>query len=118
MSLLQLTLIRGWLQAKIYPWAKFQIQGAARYLGVALGSAAAQIQWSIAFDKWSWRASLIASIGAPASMSARLYNVRAVTTLSYIAQLRPLPYSASSLERKLLGRMLRTRATCLDTKSS
>ena len=58
-------------------------------------------------QKWKFRASAIAELGAAASLAAQLYNTRAINALSYIAQFRPLPAEALSVERRLVNKMLR-----------
>ena len=83
------------------------IKGASRYLGVMLGPASAAAQWHLAVDKWSSRSLAIAATGAAASVSARLYNTRAVPTLGYLTQLRPLPCKFGALERRFINKMLR-----------
>ena len=60
-------------------------------LGFMLGLAAGVSQSSMAVGKWCTRANAIAPAGAAASVAARLYNVRAVPVLGYIAQMRPVP---------------------------
>ena len=87
-------------------WASFQVIAAARYLGIMLGPAASQTQWTLTIEKWKQRSQLIAATGAAASISARLYNVRAVPVLSYISQLRPPPLCLQKLERQFLGKVL------------
>ena len=101
------SLIKEWLQTNLLEWSGFQVTRAARYLGFVLGPASSQLQCSVAFEKWTNRSNLIAAVGAAASISARLYNVRAVSTLSYIAQLRPLPGSTEAIERRVPGKILR-----------
>ena len=85
----------------------FSVSGASKYLGIFLGPSAGATQWSLPLEKWSARAATITDVGASAAIAANLYNSRAVTTMSYVAQLRPLPKTAKAVERKIVNRILR-----------
>ena len=84
-------LIKIWLAKHIPIWHDFNVCGASKYLGIFLGPSAGATQWSLPLEKWSARAATITDVGASAAIAANLYNTRAVTTMSYVAQLRLLP---------------------------
>ena len=100
-------LIKTWLVTFVPHWSGFTVCGASKYLGIFLGPSAGTTQWSLPLEKWSSRAATITDVGASAAIAANLYNSRAVTTMSYVAQLRPLPKAARAIERKIVNRILR-----------
>lgn len=84
-----------------------------KYLGFLLGTQARTSQWKAATKKWSTRASEIGGMHSAASISAYQYNVRAVTTLGYIAQLEHLEKSHASKERAVINRVLHTATSSM-----
>ena len=81
--------IRDWLARNIPDWYEFKVVSCAKYLGVWLGPLADSKQWRSQASKCIARATDIVALGAPPAVAAELYNTRAVTTLSYIAQFAP-----------------------------
>ena len=82
-----------------------QIVDCARYLGAFLGPKSAHVAWRSPIAKWSNRTAMI-SAGAPCGVLVTLYNTRALTTLSYVAQFSLPPDRIYPRERALLGRLL------------
>ena len=55
------------------------------------------MQWNGVLNKYVFRATAIGLSGAPASISAYLYNTNAVSILQFLAQLSPMPPCARRL---------------------
>jgi hypothetical protein len=98
--------LKGWLSKHVPHWSDVQIVDCARYLGAFLGPKSAHVAWESPIAKWANRTSVIAASGAPVGVSVMLYNTRALSTLSYVAQFSFIPQSAFPRERALLGRLL------------
>ena len=101
-----ITTLRHWIHEHVPHWRDGQIVGYARYLGAFLGPKSANVSWQSPLAKWSIRASLLAGAGTPIKVATMLYNTRALTTLSYVAQFSALPDCDHPRERALLGRIL------------
>lgn len=110
------TIVKNWLETNLPQWADFKVKGSSRYLGFMLGPSAGKSQWTLALDKWNSRSVSFADIGAAASIAAKLYNTRAVSTLGYIAQLRQLPCSARAIERRIVNKILRLLGNALGAR--
>ena len=91
--------IRVWLSLHTPRWTGIKIQGSAKYLGFYLGPTAAFHGWNNQRRKWSNRTKAIARSGVPLQPSILAYQTRALTTLSYIAQLVPPPKKIFPQER-------------------
>ena len=98
--------LRLWIYSNVSHRSGVQIVDCARYLGAFLGPRSANVAWSSPIAKWSNRTSMISSSRGPISVSVQLYNSRALSTLSYVAQLSSFPKSVFPRERALLGRLL------------
>eukprot|EP00959_Pyramimonas_sp_CCMP1952_P460421 9479819-Pyramimonas_sp.AAC.1 len=61
------------------------------YLGLILGPAASCEAWIQPIQKWPTRAARIARERCPTGVAEHLYNKRAISTLSYVAQFAQLP---------------------------
>ena len=83
--------VREWLAANVAGWEGFQICGTAKLLGFFIGPRAGTVRWRSVCAKYSERTRQIAAVGAPPSVTARLYAARALPTLSYLWQLLPVP---------------------------
>ena len=86
-------------------WSAFVIAGCGKYLGIFVGPTSGAFQWLKQIQKWSSRACAIAYGGASMNVRCELYATRALTTLSYVAQLFPIPSSVYFRERGLLARL-------------
>jgi len=84
-------IIRCWLILHTPTWFGIKIQGSAKYLGFLLGPTAASHGSNAQRLKWSNRTKAIARSGVPLQISILAYHTRALSTLSYIAQLVPPP---------------------------
>ena len=98
--------IRHWLRAFLHHWSSLPILPAAKYLGTFLGPAAAALLWQAPSAKWMQRVIAIARVGAPIPSSIRLYNVHALSTLSYLSQLYHPPLALLAAERHAHCRVL------------
>ena len=98
--------IHSWIRDHVPQWIDVQIVSCARYLGVFLGPKSATSSWTSPLEKWRNRATTIAAAGAPVGFAVEMYNSRALTTLSYVAQVAKLPEKSLPRERALLGRLL------------
>jgi len=87
--------IKEWLLEYTPLWSAISIKGAAKYLGFFLGPAAASHGWNSQRLTWSNRTKAISKSGVPLQIAILAYHSRALSTLSYIAQLiPPLPLSS------------------------
>ncbi len=77
-----------------------------KYLVFFLGPCAAAEQWTAPLAKFSGRVDDIAKSGAAVSIATHTYNIKAVPTLAYVAQLIPLPPNAVDIERGSLFKLL------------
>ena len=98
--------VRNWLSENIPEWRGFNIDLAAKYLGAYLGPHGGARIWSAAVAKWQSRAYVIAAMKAPLAVTVRLYNTRAVTTLSYLSQIAHLPHDVWQKDTGVLSRLL------------
>ena len=97
---------KDWILKHIPRWSEVQIVDCARYSGAFLGPKSAHVTWQSPVAKWSNRTATISTSGAPTGLLVALYNTRALTTLSYVAQFSLPPESIHPRERALLGRLL------------
>ena len=79
-----------------------------------LGPTSQVAQWTGTIAKWRQRTVEIASTHAAASISAFLYNQRAVPVLSYKCQLLPLPASFRRIEKAGLHQFFHLATNSLD----
>ena len=94
-----------WLTREIPDWSDFRIAKHATYLGFEIGPGAALKSWNVPISKWRKRIEQIAATGVGPAAAGILYSTRAAPTLSYIAQLLPLPQAPLKDEKKLLHRL-------------
>ena len=97
---------RQWLIREAPDWRNFRIARHATYLGFEIGPGAALKSWTGPVNKWHKRTEQIAATGAGPAAAGILYSTRAATTLSYVAQLLPIPVPALKSEKKYLHRLL------------
>ncbi len=100
--------IKTWLATHIPDWVIFSVKDAAKYLGFFLGPAAGKHQWIAPIKKYMDRATAINASQAAVSLCSYSYNVRALPTLTYIAQLAFLPDGFAQIERTSLQTILHT----------
>ena len=72
----------------------FSVSLSAPYLGAAVGPQSGLHFWSTPITKFHERIGALARSGAPSRVVGQLYESRAVSVLSYLAQLALLPPSA------------------------
>eukprot|EP00959_Pyramimonas_sp_CCMP1952_P043853 916212-Pyramimonas_sp.AAC.1 len=63
--------------------------------------------WAPAAEKWWTRTAALPHSGAAPSVLSLLYNTTALSTLSYLAQLFPIPAMIRKLEHQALHKLLR-----------
>ncbi|CAK0862225.1 unnamed protein product [Prorocentrum cordatum] len=100
--------VRGAIERDIPEWVGFEITSRLLYLGLWPGSAASPAtSWIGPLSKLRLRAQAIGRGTTPASHSAILYNTRAVTTLSCVAQFCWPPKSVLLPELSVLAQVFR-----------
>ena len=90
--------VRLWLCQNLPDWSSVQIKGAAKYLGLFLGPSAGESSWTQPFLKYTSRAKALSSSFACGGLAQHTYNIKIITTLSYVAQLQFLPSEALRCE--------------------
>lgn len=108
--------VRRWLRDNLPEWSDFRVDLAGKYLGAFLGPQGGSRNWETSVLKWHSRAMTIAAAGASASVTANLYNIRAVTTLSYLAQVSLLPAEVEAEELGVVAKLLRIPHNSLSRK--
>ena len=87
-----------------------------KYLGAFIGTAVDGKLWAAPTLKWLDRSKAIAEQSAPPATAARLYNARAVTTLTYVAQLALPDHRTLEHERKAICWVLHVPGNTYATK--
>ncbi|CAK0857630.1 unnamed protein product, partial [Prorocentrum cordatum] len=97
-----------WVSHLVPEWSSFEVAPKLLYLGLWLGPAVVpSTSWIDPVAKLRLRAQAIGRGTTPASLSATLYNTRAVTTISYVAQFCWPPSSALQPELATLAQVFR-----------
>ncbi|CAK0813889.1 unnamed protein product, partial [Prorocentrum cordatum] len=97
-----------WVSHLVPEWSSFEVAPKLLYLGLWLGPAVVpSTSWIDPVAKLRLRARAIGRGTTPASLSATLYNTRAVTTISYVAQFCWPPASALQPELSTLAQVFR-----------
>ncbi|CAK0825212.1 unnamed protein product, partial [Prorocentrum cordatum] len=97
-----------WVSHLVPEWSSFEVAPKLLYLGLWLGPAVVpSTSWIDPVAKLRLRAQAIGRGTAPASLSATLYNTRAVTTISYVAQFCWPPASVLQPELSTLAQVFR-----------
>ena len=99
--------IKNWLHEKVPAWAFFSIRLAGKYLGFMIGPGAKDQSWVEPLRKWKLRAKEISTSGMPTAAAITAYNSKAITLLSYVAQLEPPPASIGAKEMHTVNSLLR-----------
>eukprot|EP00973_Karenia_brevis_P004307 590389-Karenia_brevis.AAC.1 len=79
----------------------------AKYLGVWLGPAAPEQQWTAPIESWRTSGRLIATSSMAASVLTTEYNMKAITKLSYLSQFMRVPDSIYRKEAGTLHTLLK-----------
>ena len=87
--------IRALLTSSLPAWQDFNIVATAEYLGIWLGPNAASRNWTTPLGKQHDRVNAIASAAPPTALAIGIYNVKAITTLSYPSQFLPPPQTSA-----------------------
>ena len=90
-----------WIADNILGWRDFKVVDAVKYLGFFLGQAASAHIWTAPIAKWTAVAGHIASSAASPAIAAVSYNRRAVTTMSYVAQLTACPHGIAAKDANI-----------------
>mmetsp|Transcript_38328 Transcript_38328/g.110596 ORF Transcript_38328/g.110596 Transcript_38328/m.110596 type:complete len:322 (+) Transcript_38328:323-1288(+) len=93
------------------PWVAFKVAGHATYLGFDLGPCGGGSSWGAPCSKYATRVREIVARAPPAGAAARLYNVLAVSALSYVGSLARPPAHFRRTERDAQARVLRLPGT-------
>ena len=98
--------------SSLFPsWASCLVKPIGKYLGVTLGPCAGEVSWNEAWANFPDRVQITASSKAGPTIPAYTYNTRCIPTLSYIAQLQPIPPEFLFRERSLLHRLSHMSST-------
>ena len=98
--------IQDWIRLSMPGWSEIQVAPAAKYLGMFLGTVCKDLIWKAPTSKWRSRVSSIMASRAPPSIATSLYNIRALPTLSYVAQLSFPPRELLLQEGYSIARLL------------
>jgi len=90
-------------------WGAFQILDAALYLGTGMVNLGLSLSWRSAARKYEDRLHYVRHLGLGLSAHCLLYNIFAVSTIMYVAQVRPLPQTLLDLEDELLPKIIPAR---------
>ena len=94
----------------------------ATYLGMSIGLGAAHHSWQAPITKWIDRSHALAADAPPAAALAKIYTMRCVSVLTYIASTLPPPSllcpSASAIFMPKCFIFLGTRCANMHTSSS
>jgi len=97
--------IKHFLTEHLPQWASVRIQDSGEYLGFQIGTSIKDKLWRKPEAKWDTRARSIAAAKLAPSIGVQQYNMRAVTTMGYVAQLHPLPASSTKSEKSVVQRI-------------
>jgi len=98
--------LKDWLRINIPAWVNFNIDEKATLLGFSVGPKGGECSWDIPMSKWKLRARSIAATGVAARLATHMYNGRATSTLSYIAQVSPAPAKLAAAQRATIYSLL------------
>ena len=91
--------VKAWLLNYLPGWKDFNILPFGTYLGFQIGPSAGATQWDKPLAKFREAANAIALTRSSAAISVHNYNMRAVPTLGYKAQLTLAPNRIKDIER-------------------
>jgi hypothetical protein len=98
--------IKDWLRLRLPDWIDISVVAQSKYLGTFLGTITSHHLWQAPTSKWRARTEAIAATGAPPSVATRLYDIHALATLHYVAQLSVPPGELLRHEAAVLARLL------------
>ena len=93
---------RTLLREEVPEWVNFVIDSKGKYLGLWLGPGAVNLSWEKPLSKYVAQCEYIASLKLGLSTTALLYKVFALSALSFVVQICPIPEVAFEHERKVL----------------
>ena len=82
------------VKEEVPSWANFVIDSKGKYLGVWLGLGAAKLSWEKPLKKYASQCKYIAALKLGVAASALLYRVLALSALSFVVQICPIPEEA------------------------
>ena len=98
--------LRLLLREVVPAWGTLQILDAALNLGIGMGNLGLSLSWRSAARKYEDRLHYVRHLGLGLSAHCLLYNIFAVSTIMYVAQVRPLPQTLLDLEDELLPKRI------------
>ena len=98
---------KEWLANLIPEWSHFAIKSVGKYLGFILGPASEGKSFEAPLRKWFSRSRTIHTSGMPAPAAVMSYNSRAISVLTYVAQLEELPRGLGRKEVGVLNNLMR-----------
>ena len=107
--------IRTLLREAAPAWANFAVMSAGIYLGIGVGPEGHSLSWTSVLQKFESRRLYVRSLGLGLAATSLLYNMFAVTVLSYVAQVRPIPTGALSIEQRHLPLIIPARGNWIST---
>ena len=99
----ELTLkVKKFLATHLPQWTDVRIASCGEYLGFWIGPSIKDKMWNKPESKWDSRSRDIAAAKLAPSLGVQQYNARAVTTMSYVAQLYPLSNAMMKNEKSVI----------------
>ena len=83
-------------------WMKSELARKGKYLGVWMGPRAGESSWEQPLQKYIAQCQYIATLHAGLWTTVLLYKRLALSTLSFVVQLSPIPAAALEEERRML----------------
>ncbi len=97
-----------WLDTHLPTWRPVAIAAFGKHFGFSVGPAVHEESWHSPPAKWESRSRALAAAGASPAIGIALYNSRAATRLSYIAQVVPPPAALVRRELWVTNKILHT----------
>ena len=92
--------------SKIAPlWADIKIDSKGTYLGFVIGHGKGPSSWTKPLERYKDRVKRWSKVGGGMQLAALAYNIFALSTLLYVAQLEPIPNHVYELERENILKM-------------
>ena len=90
------------LREELPGWADFQLDTKGKYLGVWLCPGAGTLSWEAPLKEYSEQCAYIASLKVGLAITALLYRTLALSALSFVVQICPIPDETLERERRAL----------------
>ena len=98
--------VQKYLKDYVPEWASFGVVPYGKYLGVWAGPGAEQHVWDGPAEKWGYRSLVLAKARMSPIQGLIQYNIRAMPTMGYVAQLYPVNKSLLKQEKSYIQKMM------------